>query len=112
MTVLQGGLPPAHALAAADNAAGALTVKVLRAEAAGGENGIVNAIDLKGLPLGDAPFSFKPGERETEASIKLPVCSAPTIISRGRSIRSPTCGSPRASDQRKRSSASSISTCR
>ena len=73
LSIVQGGLPPAHALAAADNAAGALTVKVLRAEGGGAENGMVSAIDLKGLPLGDAPFAFKSGEKETEASIKLPV---------------------------------------
>ena len=73
LSIVQGGLPPAHALAAADNAAGALTVKVLRAEGGGAENGMVSAIDLKGLPLGDAPFAFKSGEKETEASVKLPV---------------------------------------
>ena len=73
LSIVQGGLPIAHALAAADNAAGALTVKVLRAEGGAAENGMVNAIDLKGLPLGDAPFAFKAGEKETEASIKLPV---------------------------------------
>jgi len=73
LSIVQGGLPPAHALAAADNAAGALTVKVLRAEGGSAENGMVNAIDLKGLPLGDAPFAFKAGEKETEASIRLPV---------------------------------------
>ena len=73
LTIVQGGLPVAHALAAADNAAGALTVKVLRAAPGAAENGVVNAIDLKGLPLGDAPFAFKPSETETEASIKLPV---------------------------------------
>jgi hypothetical protein len=72
LTVVSGGLPPALALAAADNAAGALTVKVLRT-GGGLTNGVVNAIDLKGLPLGDAPFAFKPGEKETEAAIKLPV---------------------------------------
>ena len=73
LTIVTGGLPPAHALAAADNAAGALAVKVLRAQTGTAENGVVNAIDLKGLPLGDAPFAFKPGETETEAAIKLPV---------------------------------------
>lgn len=73
LTVINGGLPPAHALAAADNAAGALTVKVLRAQSGKAENGLVKAIDLKGLPLGEAPFAFKTGDRETQASINLPV---------------------------------------
>ncbi|HKS85319.1 MAG TPA: DUF4159 domain-containing protein [Pseudolabrys sp.] len=73
LTIIDGGLPTAHALAAADNAAGALTVKVLRAKTGPGENGLVSAIDLKGLPLGEAPFSFKSGDRETDAVIDLPV---------------------------------------
>jgi len=73
VTVVEGGVPPAHALVAADNAASALTVKVLRAATSGGENGIVRALDPKGLPLGDAPFAFKGSERETEAQFDLPV---------------------------------------
>jgi hypothetical protein len=73
LTVVDGGLPIPHALAAADNAAGALTVKVLRAQTGTAENGIVNAMDLKGLSLGQAPFAFKNGDRETTATINLPV---------------------------------------
>src|SRR5689334_4880259 len=73
LSIVEGGLPIPHALAAADNAAGALTVKVLRAQTGAGDIGMVNAIDLKGLPLGEAPFSFKSGDRETDAVIDLPV---------------------------------------
>jgi hypothetical protein len=73
MTVVSGGVTIPHALAAADNAAGALTVKVLRAQTGVSENGLVHAIDLKGLPLGDAPFAFGSGDREAEARITLPV---------------------------------------
>jgi len=73
LTVVNGGIAIPHALAAADNAAGALTVKVLRAQTGAAENGMVKAIDLKGLPLGEAPFALKPGDRETDASINLPV---------------------------------------
>ncbi|MBM3527240.1 MAG: DUF4159 domain-containing protein [Alphaproteobacteria bacterium] len=73
VAVVTGGLPTAHALAAADNAAGALTVKVLRPTAAGTEGGIIRALDLKGLPLGEGTFGFKEGERETDAEINLPV---------------------------------------
>jgi len=73
LTVVSGGIAIPHALAAADNAAGALTVKVLRAQTGPAENGLVKAIDLKGLPLGEAPFSFKSGDREAEAAIDLPV---------------------------------------
>ena len=73
LTIVEGGIAVAHALAGADNAAGALTVKVLRAQTGGADNGLVNAIDLKGLPLGEAPFAFKSSEREAEAVIDLPV---------------------------------------
>ena len=73
VVVVTGGLPTAHALAAADNAAGALTVKVLRATTAGSEDGIIRALDLKGLPLGETRFAFSDGEREADAEINLPV---------------------------------------
>jgi Aerotolerance regulator N-terminal len=72
VTVVDGGVEPARALAAAENTAGALTVKVLRS-ADGAAEGVVRALDLKGLPLGDARFTFKPGERETDAAFDLPV---------------------------------------
>ena len=73
VTVVAGGLATAYALAAADNAAGALTVKVLRATAGGADGGLIRALDLKGLPLGESRFAFKSGEREAEAEINLPV---------------------------------------
>ncbi|MBX9826870.1 MAG: DUF4159 domain-containing protein [Xanthobacteraceae bacterium] len=73
VSVVTGGLPTAHALAAADNAAGALTVKVLRATTDGSEGGMIRALDLKGLPLGETRFAFKQGETETDAEINLPV---------------------------------------
>jgi hypothetical protein len=73
LSIVEGGLPVPHALAGADNAAGALTVKVLRAETGAGESGMVSAIDLKGLPLGEAAFNFRSGDRETDAVIDLPV---------------------------------------
>jgi hypothetical protein len=73
LSIVAGGLPIPHALAAADNAAGALTVKVLRAESGAGDSGMVSAIDLKGLPLGEAAFNFKSGDRDTDAVIDLPV---------------------------------------
>jgi hypothetical protein len=73
ITVVAGGIAGARALTAADNAAGALTVKVLRADPGAAETGSVRALDLKGLPLGEAPFAFKADDRETEARIDLPV---------------------------------------
>jgi hypothetical protein len=73
ITVINGGIAPAHALVAADNAAGALTVKVLRAADGPESTGQVRAVDLKGLTLGEAPFTFKAGARETDAQFDLPV---------------------------------------
>src|SRR6187401_3355881 len=73
VSIVTGGLPTAHALAAADNAAGGLSVKVLRASTGGTEDGVIRALDLKGLPLGETRFAFKDDERETDAEINLPV---------------------------------------
>src|SRR5947207_178369 len=67
VTVVACGGVPAHPLAAADNEAGSLTVKVLRAGVGDNDVGLVRALDPKGLPRGEAPFAFKGGERETEA---------------------------------------------
>jgi hypothetical protein len=73
LTVVSGGIPGAHALTGADNAAGGLSVKVLRAVSGAEESGRVRALDLKGLSLGEAPFAFAAGDRETAARIDLPV---------------------------------------
>ncbi len=73
MTIVAGGIAGPQALTAAENAAGALSVKVLRNAAGAAETGIVRALDLKGLPLGEASFAFKPEDRETEAQFDLPV---------------------------------------
>ncbi len=73
ITIVTGGIAGPRALTAADNAAGALSVKVLRAAADTAETGTVRALDLKGLPLGEAPFAFKAADREAEARFDLPV---------------------------------------
>jgi hypothetical protein len=73
MTVISGGLPTPRALAGAENAAGALTVKVLRPQTSGDDVGLVRALDLKGLSLGDAAFNFAIGQLETDAQFSLPV---------------------------------------
>src|SRR5436190_3225655 len=73
LTIVDGGTPSAHALTAADNAAGGLSVKVLRAAPQANDAGLVRALDLRGLPLGEAPFAFKGSDRETEAAFELPV---------------------------------------
>src|SRR5205085_2422577 len=72
-TIIDGGLAPAHALTAAENTAGALTVKVIRSATGTAETGVVRGLDLKGLPLGDALFAFKSDETETDAELALPV---------------------------------------
>jgi hypothetical protein len=71
--VVEGGLAPAHALVAAENTAAALSVKVLRSAGGPSEVGIVRALDLKGLPLGETTFSLKESETETDAELTLPV---------------------------------------
>jgi hypothetical protein len=73
ITIVDHGIPGPRALAAADNAAGALTVKVLRADISAAPTGTARALDLKGLPLGEAPFAFKGDDRETQAQFDLPV---------------------------------------
>ncbi len=73
LTVIAGGAQSSLALAAAENNAGALIVKVLRADTNTPANGSVRARDLRGLPLGDAPFSFGIGALEAEAKFELPV---------------------------------------
>jgi hypothetical protein len=73
MTIVAGGVAGPQALTAAENAAGALSVKVLRNAGGAAESGIVRALDLKGLPLGESSFAFKPEDRETEAQFDLPV---------------------------------------
>lgn len=70
--VVMGGLPPPQALADAENLAAGLSVKVLRAAAGGEEQGIVRALDLKGLPLGQAGFRFNGNALETSAQFDLP----------------------------------------
>jgi Domain of unknown function (DUF4159)/Aerotolerance regulator N-terminal len=73
MTIIAGGVAGARSLAAADNAAGGLSVKVLRADSGSAERGTLRALDLKGLPLGEAPFAFAAADREAEAKFDLPV---------------------------------------
>jgi hypothetical protein len=72
LTIYEGA-PPAYALAAAENAAAKMTVKVLRANAGGIAAGVVRALDPKGSPIGEARYAFAPQDRETEAAFDLPV---------------------------------------
>lgn len=65
--------PDQLALAAPENLAGALNVKVLRPAPSAAASGQVRALDLKGLPLGDAPFVFGASELQTTARLTLPI---------------------------------------
>lgn len=73
LTIVEGDTAPAHALAAAENAAAKMTVKVLRASGGNSDAGRIRALDSKGAPIGDTSFALKAGETETEASFDLPV---------------------------------------
>jgi hypothetical protein len=71
LTIFEGAPAPV-ALAAAENAAAKMTVKVLR-PTGGAAVGTVRAVDAKGSPIGEARFVFANRDRETEASFDLPV---------------------------------------
>src|SRR4051794_1990316 len=72
LTIYEGGASAPLALAAAENAAANMTVKVLRTNG-GVAAGIVRAIDPRGSPIGEARYTFAPQARETEAAFDLPV---------------------------------------
>jgi len=72
LTIFEGGTASPMALAAAENAAAKMTVKVLRTDS-GLATGTVRALDAKGSPIGEARFGFGPQDRETEAAFDLPV---------------------------------------
>ncbi|MDI4664328.1 DUF4159 domain-containing protein [Xanthobacter autotrophicus] len=73
LLVVGGGVAAPLALAGAENGADALTVKVLRPEGAGPRAGRVTAHDMRGLALGEAPFSLPDGATEAEARFDMPV---------------------------------------
>ena len=73
VTIVSGGIPQPLALSSAENAAGALSVKVVRASTGAAATGTARALDLKGLTLGETPFAFKSADSETEAQFDLPV---------------------------------------
>jgi hypothetical protein len=72
LTIFDGGVASPLALAAAENAAAKMTVKVLRADS-GIATGIVRALDAKGSPIAEARYNFPPQGLETEAAFDLPV---------------------------------------
>src|SRR6195952_3081165 len=73
LTIYEGA-PPAHALAAAENAAAKMTVKVLRANGSIAlDTGIVRGLDQKGAAIGQGRYTVWPKDGETEAAFDLPV---------------------------------------
>jgi hypothetical protein len=72
LTIFEGGAPSPLALAAAENAAAKMTVKVLRTDASVA-TGVVRALDAKASPIAEARFAFAPEARETDAEFELPV---------------------------------------
>lgn len=87
------------ALTAAENLAGALTVKVLRPATSAPASGQVRALDLKGLPLGDAPFAFGPTEMQTVARLTLPI-EVRNAVSRLEVVGEPSAGAVALLDDR------------
>lgn len=63
---------PALAVAGAENGAGSLDVRVLRARANGTSQGTLRALDLKGLPIGETRFDLGTA-LETKARFELPI---------------------------------------
>ncbi len=63
---------PALAIAGAENGAGALDVKTVRAAATGRSSGTLRALDMRGLTIGEAPFDFG-SALETKARFELPI---------------------------------------
>jgi hypothetical protein len=61
-----------RALAGVQNQTGRLDVRVLRAALSGPEQGVVRALDRKGLQIGEASFDFD-AANETQASFEMPV---------------------------------------
>ncbi|MFL5121078.1 MAG: DUF4159 domain-containing protein [Microvirga sp.] len=73
VTVLKAERAPALALAGAENATAHLAARLVRAEPNGRDSGTVRALDLKNLPLADAPFAFPAGATDAEVRFELPI---------------------------------------
>ncbi|WP_454915366.1 DUF4159 domain-containing protein [Xanthobacter sediminis] len=71
--VVSGGAAAPLALAGPQNGADALTVKVLRPAGGAPRAGRVEAKDMRGLTLADAPFTLPEGASSIEARFAMPV---------------------------------------
>ncbi|UMY19241.1 DUF4159 domain-containing protein [Methylobacterium organophilum] len=72
LTLRAAERPPALVLSAAENG-GRLAAQVLRAAPNGRDAGLVRALDQKGLPLAETPFTLAPDATEAEVGFDLPV---------------------------------------
>jgi hypothetical protein len=73
ITVFKTDRAPALALTGADTVGGHLNLRVVRPEPNGRDSGTLRALDLKNLPLADAPYAFPANGTEAEARFDLPV---------------------------------------
>jgi hypothetical protein len=73
VTVFQSERTGTLALAGAENGAARLVAHIVRAEPNGRDTGTLRALDLKGLPLADAPFTFASNARAADAAFELPI---------------------------------------
>jgi hypothetical protein len=89
----------ARALTGAENTPGAMTVKALRAEAAGLEPFRVRASDLRGRPLAEIDGAFPLGSRDAVAAFDLPV-ELRNDIARLEIVGAKTAGAVQLLDQR------------
>ena len=89
VTIVEGGVPVQHALTAADNAASALTVKVLRASTNGGDTGLVRALDPKTMTLRGASV-HRIEKKDRDAAIGVTAASSSSKPPLARLLASPT----------------------
>ncbi|CAH1656146.1 putative membrane protein [Hyphomicrobiales bacterium] len=73
VTVYRREASQPFALAATANVSAGFDVTVVRPTAEGRDRGTLRAVDLKGLPLGETPFTFPAGATEASARFALPV---------------------------------------
>jgi hypothetical protein len=73
LTIYRREASSPFALAGTENVSAGFDVTVVRPTGSGRDRGTLRAVDLKGLPLGDTPFSFAPGATETTGRFTLPV---------------------------------------
>ncbi|GLK76863.1 LytTR family transcriptional regulator [Methylopila jiangsuensis] len=109
LTVRLDSTGSARGLAGAANLPANLTVRALRAEAAGPETVRVRASDLRGRPLGETEAVFGVGAREATATFDLPV-ELRNDVARLEIVGARTAGAVQLMDQRSRRRAVGVAT--